>query len=276
MFFSVVIPTFNRKAFLEDAVQSVLEQTCGDFELIVVDDGSTDGTPSILNARSDARFRFIIHPKNRGVSAARNTGIRISAGTYVCFLDSDDLWKPEKLAMQKEFFEQNPGTLICHTNEDWIANGRRKNQSDRHRKQGGFFFERSLELCLVSPSSVAIHRSLFDEEGFFDEQLAVCEDYDFWLRLNIHHAFGYLETALVVKRGGHADQLSRSTPVMDSYRIKSLLKLIERNDLPDDLKGATIRVLRKKARVVRDGCRKRGKTADAHYYDELIRSLPGP
>ena len=260
---SIVIPTYNRAWILEEAIESVLAQTCRDFELIVVDDGSTDDTGDIL-----ARYPGIIVVKqeNKGVSAARNAGVSIASGKYLAFLDSDDLWLPKKLEKQIRFFRENPSTLICQTGEIWIRKGVRVNPGKRHVKPSGMIFERSLELCLVSPSAVMMSRKLFDETGGFDENLPACEDYDLWLRITHKHPVHLIREALVIKRGGHEDQLSRSRG-LDRYRIMSLIKIIESGALTKDQHESAVRALRRKCQIYANGCEKRGRIEEAtHFY----------
>ena len=205
---SVIIPTFNRARKVSRAISSVLAQTFLDFELIVVDDGSSDGTKD-MTARFGTRINLIAHTTNLGVSAARNTGIRRSSAPLIAFLDSDDYWLPEKLATQMSFFETQPHALACQTEEIWIRKGQRVNPGKRHIKPSGDIFESSLKLCLVSPSAVMLKRSLLDEVGLFDEHLPACEDYDLWLRISCRHPVYLLDRQLVIKEGGHKDQLSR-------------------------------------------------------------------
>jgi glycosyltransferase involved in cell wall biosynthesis len=262
---SVVIPTFNRAWILPEAVASVLSQTFENFELIVVDDGSTDGTLSLLENVKDIR---VVAQENKGVSAARNSGIEAAAGDYLAFLDSDDLWLPEKLASQMAFFKAHPESMICQTQEIWIRNGKRINPRERHRKASGMFFERSLELCLVSPSAVVIRRNLLEAVGRFDEALPACEDYDLWLRIGARYPVFLVDKPLVIKRGGHADQLSASRG-LDKYRIQSLKKLLDGDRLSRDQRQAAAAVLRKKCEIYAAGCSKRGRDEAAEYYLQL-------
>ncbi|MFZ0612874.1 MAG: glycosyltransferase [Desulfobacterales bacterium] len=265
---SVIIPTYNRAWVVRDAIDSVLGQSHADFELIVVDDGSTDGTPRILDAYGD-RLQ-VIRQERGGVSAARNRGIAAAAGPLVALLDSDDLWLPNKLAVQVDFFKNNQSALICQTEEIWIRNGLRVNPAKRHRKPSGMIFERSLELCLVSPSAVMARRELFDLVGLFDESLPACEDYDLWLRVGSRFPVHLIDRPLVIKRGGHPDQLSRQ-PSLDRYRIHSLVKLIEAGRLTPIQHDAVVITLRKKCAVYANGCLKRGRLAEAAHYASLSR-----
>ena len=262
---SVIIPTFNRAWCLMEAVDSVLSQTYPNYELIVVDDGSTDNTGDLL---SHCQGISVIQQTNQGVSSARNRGIASSKGELIAFLDSDDLWQPEKLAAQVAFFGQHQDAMICQTEEVWIRNGRRILPKSRHKKISGLFFERSLELCLVSPSAVMMKRQLFDDVGLFDVKLPACEDYDLWLRVGAHLPIYLIEEALIIKRGGHADQLS-SNPALDKYRIRSIQKLLEGGELSLEQQTMAINVLRKKCQIFAAGCRKRGKYEEMQYYMDM-------
>ncbi|WP_155304347.1 glycosyltransferase family 2 protein [Desulfosarcina widdelii] len=263
---SVIIPTFNRNGMLKDAVDSVLDQEYGNTELIVVDDGSTDATVRMLSAYQN-RLR-LIRQENRGVSSARNAGIRAAAGTLIALLDSDDLWLPGKLRAQVDYFEAHPEALICQTEEIWIRNGVRVNPGKRHRKEAGDIFERSLAMCLVSPSAVMMRKSLLGEVGLFDESLTACEDYDLWLRIAWKHPVHLIDTPLIIKRGGHADQLSRM-PELDKYRIRSICNLLDRGCLSPSQEEASVGMLKTKCAIYAQGCRKRGRDEDALYYDLL-------
>jgi glycosyltransferase involved in cell wall biosynthesis len=255
---SVVIPTCNRSKTLIRALKSVRAQTSPPAEIIVVDDGSTDGTPEkIKKGFPDV---ILIRQPNRGVSAARNRGIRESAGDWIAFLDSDDEWKPEKLEKQLAELALDGDTPLCHTNEIWIRNGRRVNEGKRHAKAGGRIFQRCLPLCVISPSASVIRRSLFDEIGFFDESLPVCEDYDMWLRICARYPVSFVADPLTIKHGGHEDQLSRSYPAMDRYRIRAIEKILDEGILEPEDRTVAIRVLLDKIEIYMNGAGKRSKT----------------
>ncbi|MSP38958.1 MAG: glycosyltransferase family 2 protein [Deltaproteobacteria bacterium] len=264
---SVIIPTFNRWPMVGAAIESVLAQSFSDYELIVVDDGSTDDTATQL-ARFGSRL-LLLTQANRGVSAARNLAVRQARGRYLAFLDSDDLWLANKLAIQTAFMERNPSVQICQNEEIWIRNGVRVNPKAKHRKPSGDIFLSSLELCLVSPSAVLLTRELFEQVGGFDETFPVCEDYDLWLRIARDYPVAMIDEPLVVKRGGHADQLSHSIWGMDRYRVLALQKLL-RSGLDDGRRIATLDVLRRKVAVLADGARKRGKLAEAQDYENIL------
>jgi glycosyltransferase involved in cell wall biosynthesis len=265
---SVILPAHNRAWSLRAAIESVLEQDYPAFELIVVDDGSTDETPELL-AEFGHRLRGVRQP-HRGVSAARNRGIREARGALVAFLDSDDRWLPGKLAAQAAFFADHPDALICQTEERWIRRGVRVNPRRRHRKRSGMIFIPSLELCLVSPSAVMVRRDLFDRVGGFDERLPACEDYDLWLRVTRTHPVHLLETPYIVKHGGHEDQLSRM-PGLDRFRVRAIRKLLDAGGLSPDQERAARRVLAEKCRIYAAGCQKRGRRAEAEAFLALGR-----
>ncbi len=252
------------------AVDSVLAQSFIDYELIVVDDGSTDNTQDLLSAC--AKKITCIQQKNRGVSAARNTGIHASHGSLIAFLDSDDYWLPDKLAIQTAFFNANPEAAICQTEEIWVRNGLRVNPKKKHAKPSGDIFERSLSLCLVSPSAVMLRRELFDDVGLFDETLPACEDYDMWLRISCRYPVHLIDTPLIIKNGGHPDQLSRQAG-LDKYRIRSLLGLIQSGRLSRTQLSQAVKVLGEKCRIYAEGCRKRGREDEAAYFQHLTKSL---
>jgi glycosyltransferase involved in cell wall biosynthesis len=271
---SVIIPTFNRAGWVTEAVTSVLAQTYGDYELLVVDDGSTDATVAAL-APFGRRLRLVRSAARRGVSAARNLGIKAARGEWLAFLDSDDLWLPEKLARQAAYLAARPELLICQTEEVWVRRGVRVNPPQTHRKAGGDIFWRSLERCSVSPSAVMLNRRLLDEVGLFDENLPAAEDYDLWLRVAWRHPVGLLPEPLVIKRGGHPDQLSRQWG-LDRWRIRALLKLLAEPGLPETHREAARRTLARKCAIYAQGCDKRRKSAEAHHYRNLSEPVNEP
>jgi len=268
---SVIVPTYNRSSFVLEAVDSVFKQTFEDFELIVVDDGSIDGTAEALNQyKGRLIYSFQDH---QGVSAARNRGIQTARGKWIAFLDDDDLWLPEKLETQIRFFSQNPEAMICQTQEIWIRNGRRVNPRKKHRKYSGDIFAPSLLLCLVSPSAVMIRRDLFERVGYFDEDMPACEDYDLWLRISAQFPIFLIDQPLVVKRGGHRDQLSRTTPALDRFRIQSLVKILDSGQLTAVQYDLAFKELKDKCRIYGQGCLKRGREKESHFYLALPERL---
>lgn len=252
---SVVIPTYNRAHILPRALDSVLNQTLQPQEIIVVNDGSTDQTKNVL---SNYPGLLVIEQENLGVSSARNSGIEKASGHWIAFLDSDDEWLPDKLEKQWVAICRD-NKLICHTGEIWIRNGKRVNPMKKHQKYGGRIYEKCLPLCVISPSSVMIHKSVFDDIGVFDESLEVCEDYDLWLRICSKYPVLFIDESLMVKYGGHEDQLSRKHWGMDRFRVRALEKMLDSGGLNKSQRLATIKILIQKLEIIINGMKKRGK-----------------
>ena len=265
---SVIIPTYNRKNLLKRALRSVSSQMFVPQEIIVVDDGSSDGTKDWVLER----FPYVryLYQDNSGVSSARNAGIKEAKGSWIAFLDSDDEWMPNKLEQQKRVINSSQEAWLCHTNEIWIRNGVRVNQMKKHQKYGGDVFENCLDICRISPSSVLIKKEVFEMVGLFDESLKVCEDYDLWLRITSVLPVIFLDQPLIMKYGGHADQLSRVDNGIEQYRIKSLEKILQSESLSaDQLKSAKSHLL-KKLKIFSSGLEKRNKLKELNIYKKKI------
>ncbi|MCU7922572.1 MAG: glycosyltransferase [Candidatus Thiodiazotropha sp. (ex Dulcina madagascariensis)] len=267
MSLSVIIPTHNRRHTLPRALDSVLVQSFSPLEIIVVDDGSDDGTRRLIENRYP-QCGYFAQP-NQGVSSARNLGIQQAQGEWIAFLDSDDCWLPDKLRRQIELVGRSAGHRLCHTDEIWIRNDVRVNQMDKHAKSGGHIFQRCLALCVISPSSVMLHRSLFDEFGLFDPELPACEDYDLWLRICSREPVLFIDEPLIMKYGGHDDQLSRHHWGMDRFRVYALRKLLDNQDLQDNDRAAAVETLLMKCGILAQGAEKRGHLERAAYYRTL-------
>ena len=253
---SVVIPTFNRRQTIGRSIDSVLNQTLFPSEIIVVDDGSTDGTSDYI--QSNFPSIRLLQQSNKGVSSARNMGIRSSNSDWVALLDSDDEWFPKKLEKQVMTLSQNLDIKFCHTEEIWIRNGVRVNQMKKHQKYGGHIFNKCLDMCRISPSSVLFHRSILDDVGYFDKDQKVCEDYDLWLRITAKYPVLYIDESLIKKYGGHEDQLSKVKDGIESHRIKVLEKLIMQK-FTSVQKNAMLKMLIEKLTIFSIGAQKRGK-----------------
>ncbi|MCG7866845.1 MAG: glycosyl transferase [gamma proteobacterium symbiont of Stewartia floridana] len=261
---SVIIPTYNRASTLPRALDSVFAQTLPPLEVIVIDDGSDDETKTVVE-RDYPDVIYLPQP-NSGVSHARNSGIRHAKGEWLALLDSDDSWLPEKLQLQMASLNRSPQLRISHTDEIWIRNGVRVNQMNKHAKQGGYIFKHCLPLCVISPSAALIHHSVFQEYGLFDTHLPACEDYDLWLRICAKEAVDFIEKPLVVKYGGHQDQLSRKHWGMDRFRVYALQKLLDNHDLNHANRCAAIEVLCKKCLILSKGAEKRGHQERADHF----------
>ncbi len=264
---SVVIPTHNRAHTLPRAIDSVLSQSLAPSEIIVVDDGSNDTTACLMADRY--RQCDYVQQDNLGVSSARNRGIERARGEWIALLDSDDRWLPNKLQLQIEALSDSPQHRLCHTNEIWIRKGIRVNQMHKHAKSGGRIFRRCLPLCVISPSSVVMHRTLFDEFGLFDTELPACEDYDFWLRICAREAVLFIDQPLIEKYGGHPDQLSHRHWGMDRFRVRSLIKILDSRQLDEEDRVAAVSTLVEKCTILAQGAEKRGHHERAAYYRAL-------
>ena len=252
---SIVIPTYNRDHCLNRAIKSVLNQTFSTIECIVVDDGSTDETASLLESYQN-QISVITHSQNKGVSASRNSGIKNAKYSWISFLDSDDEWIAEKLQNQISFLERYPFYSVLQSNEKWIRNGKPFNQKKHHKKKSGYIFQPCLERCMIGPSSVIIHKSVFDQFGVFDESLPACEDYDLWLRLSRSLLIGLEPSESLKKYGGHPDQLSTSIQALDKYRIMALEKALSKETHPV-FREYIVSVLEKKKSIFLTGLSKR-------------------
>jgi len=263
---SVIIPTYNRKSWLAQALNSVLRQTLPAAEIIVIDDGSTDGTGKWIGET----FPGIIYhwQPQQGPAAARNRGAQLASADWLAFLDSDDRWLPQKLEKQRDFLSAHPDYECVYTDEIWIRSGRRVNQAKRHRKYGGRIYLHCLPLCVISPSSILMARRLWDALGGFDPNLPACEDYDLWLRLAARFPVGYLDEPLIIKYGGHADQLSRQWG-LDRYRVMALQKMLRSGDLPARWFEATRQNLLQRCEILVAGFRKHGRKAEAARFEAI-------
>jgi glycosyltransferase involved in cell wall biosynthesis len=263
---SVIIPTYNRASLLGEAIQSVQNQDyftredSSSFELIVVDDGSTDNTKEVVRSFGKrVKYHF---QSNRGVSAARNKGLSLAKGDFISFLDSDDLWKNEKIGIQLSFMKAFSKAKVCYTEETWIRHGVFVNPKKKHTKYSGWIFDKVLPLCLLSLSSAFFRKEVFEEIGMFDEELPACEDYDLGIRIAAKYPVYLLPRALIIKRGGHADQLSRKYWGMDRFRVKVLEKALHL-DLTHRQRLLVKQELVKKYQILTKGYRNRNKQDEA-------------
>jgi len=273
---SVIIPTYNRKTLVLEAVESVLQGTFRDFELIVVDDGSTDGTLETLSQRGfTVSPLFLISLPHTGLPGlVRNRGARIARGTYLAFLDADDLWLPQKLELQlkahREASARGQRYRISHTRELWVRQGKIVSQrKQKHRREGDVFRD-ALKKCILGPSTVMMEKSLFLEVGGFREDLKIAEDYELWVRITSWEPVLYLGQPLTVKRGGSPDQLSQTYPYIEPFRLKALKDLVDRGFFlhREDRQKEALEELVRKCLIHAEGCRKRGKLEEAAYWEE--------
>ena len=251
---SVIIPTYNRVQTLIRAIDSVLNQKSPVDEIIVVDDGSTDDTANQIS-RNYPNVK-LIRQSNLGVSAARNAGIKQAGFEWIALLDSDDTWMPEKISAIQQAQQAQPEILLFHSEEIWIRNGVRVNPMNKHRKSGGWIFEHCLPLCVISPSAAVVHQSLLQSAAYFDETLPACEDYDLWLKICHQFPVAFLDRPLITKYGGHDDQLSGQFWGMDRFRIRSLERLLEQQQLTRQQYFAAESMLTQKLNILLNGAKK--------------------
>ena len=268
---AAVIPTFNRASLVSRAIDSVMRQTFLPSEIIVVDDGSTDNTEDLISEKYHSVS--YLKTENRGVSAARNIGIKATKSEWIAFLDSDDEWLPQKLEKQIAKISNQHNYKIIHCEEIWFRNGRRVNPKIKHKKYGGYIFEKCLPLCVISPSAVVIHRDIFQELGCFDETLPACEDYDLWLRICSKYPVLFVDEPLIKKFGGHDDQLSKRFWGMDRFRVEALRKILTLGKLTESQKQKATNMLIHKCSILISGFIKRGNYQEAQKYKSLVGNV---
>lgn len=266
---AVVLPTYNRARLLARAVRSVLQQSYEDWELWLIDDGSTDDTRAVVEPFLQTHPRiFYCYQDNGGVSRARNRAIFATAAPYVAFLDSDDEWLLDKLERQIRFVQQNPNLRLVHGEEIWLRNGELLRPLKKHQKSGGRIFKRCLSLCCISPSTVMMQTDLARSLGGFREDFPVCEDYDLWLKIAAQEEVGFIPEPLIRKYGGHEDQLSHRK-IMDEYRARALWEMRDHPALSNEDRAALLEELEKKRQILIRGYAKHGRLSDAERWRSL-------
>ncbi|MEO6094429.1 MAG: glycosyltransferase family A protein [Fibrobacteria bacterium] len=273
---TVVIPTHDRAGLLPRALDSALAQQGCDFEVVVADDGSADDTPRVLQPYlADPRVR-VLALAHGGVSRARNAAVAVAQAPLIAFLDSDDEWLPGKLAAQTSLIRET-GLSICQTEETWIRNGVRVNPPAHYVKRSGDIYALSLRHCMITPSSVLMTRDLYRAVGGFNPEFPACEDFEMWLRITWNHPVGLLPKPMLVRYGGHADQLSTRYPAQDRFRIRALTLHLDGTPLDPGRRGLALQALEEKLRIYEAGCAKRGKLEELEWCREIRnRHLSGP
>jgi len=270
---SVVIPSHNRRHMLERALQSVFDQTSRVDEVILVDDGSTDGSSEMVGQLFPEVS--VLKQPNLGVSAARNRGITQARYEWIALLDSDDSWLPQKIDQIRKAHKLQPDFVLYHSDEIWIRRGVRVNPMQKHIKYGGWIFEQCLPLCAISPSAAVIRKSTLESLGSFDENLPACEDYDLWLRICHQFPVHHVAQALVTRYAGHDDQLSQQYPVMDRFRIRALHRLLTTQNLKTELRQAAEAMLLSKLDILLNGAIKHQNQALIEEFGPLRDSWCG-
>ena len=293
---SVIIPVYNRPELLLEAAESVFAQTFADYELIIVDDGSTDGTQASAaglagSAAADGRCRIISTAHTGFPGAARNRGAAAASGRYLAFLDSDDYWLPEKLALQYKHM-RNTGMKLSHTREIWLREGREVSQKSQKHKREGYVFTDALKKCIIGPSTTMIDREYYLAGGGFHEQLEIAEDYEYWLRITCGQPVGYLNEALTCKRAGAWPQLSEKYGKIEWFRLCALGGLLgiavpgfsadavymqdyRWRGFSSEASADAVDEFIFKCGVWAAGCRKRGRISEAEQIDAIITGIGG-
>ncbi|WP_455382298.1 glycosyltransferase family 2 protein [Salinispira pacifica] len=278
---TVIIPTYNRARLVAEAIGSVLDQTEPAEQIVVVDDGSTDATAERLAAY--AQRIEVVRIEHCGMAGrVRNVGAGRATGDLLAFLDSDDLWRPEKLARQRALHRADPTLRISHTRETWLRNGRIVSQAGQRHARSGDIFDDALVKCIMGPSTVMVDRPLFSAAGGFREDLEIGEDYELWLRIVDSERVGYIDEELTIKRAGltgsdsdGSGQLSAKYGQIEIFRIRALRELIERSALSAGRLPSARRELARKCMVYAAGCSRRGRAAEAAEYRALASRCLG-
>ncbi|MDF1816225.1 MAG: glycosyltransferase family A protein [Verrucomicrobiales bacterium] len=257
----VVIPAYNRPDQLKRAVTSVLQQRYRDFSLVVVDDASTEDIGECEALVRENGHDWLRLSANVGPALARNKGAEGRVFQWVAFLDSDDIWLPDKLESQIAWCADNPAFRISQVRESWFRNGESFAKPPHLEQTGGDIFRDCVERCAIGPSCVMIRHDLWQESGGFDARFRVCEDYELWLRVASRDAVGLVEgPALVEKYGGHDDQLSVLVPALDRFRFAALALFLNRaQGLSPQNRDVVHSGLTKRAKILAKGAARRGR-----------------
>ncbi|MEL1244159.1 glycosyltransferase family 2 protein [Flavobacterium sp. DGU11] len=213
-FFSVVIPLYNKENFIAKTLKSVLAQTFSDFEVVIVNDVSTDSSLSIAQNFVDSRIKIISHPKNKGLSASRNTGIKNASADYVAFLDADDLWKPEFLKTIHILISKYPeaGSFATKYEEVYPENTIIPSFDLQLEKNMGIieFYRSNLNQSIYYPSCLCVRKEVFKKAGYYNEMITFGEDIDLNIRLYQHFKLAYCDKPLVSYTMDSQNQITRS------------------------------------------------------------------
>jgi glycosyltransferase involved in cell wall biosynthesis len=281
---AAIIPVKGRPALLKEALDSILSGNILPSSVFVVIDsiGEEREMDSIaleeFFLRSKKIFSEIhfkkIYSANEGPARARNLAAKEAKEEWISFLDSDDLWLPEKLESQISYLKKRPHLHGASGLERWIKNGKVLIQPQKLRPGHGRFIKDSLHRCLVPCSSVIIRRSIFLDEGGFDENFPVCEDYEFWIRFLSRHPLGFIDREIAIKRSGDWSQLS-SSHSLDKYRILALLKSVQNCNFSKEESGEAKKACYEKFSIFESGAKKRGNHNEAEDLIMKINSVFG-
>ncbi len=300
MDYTVIITTIpSRQDLLMRSLTSVMQQSLPAREVIVVCDRTSlqhslatlrdisiqylqqnlNNINSINAGELLSKIKFI-ESDSKGISSARNSGINAATSKWLAFLDDDDEWLTEKMFQQAKIIEEANGAdmssiatmpkySICHTMEKWLRKGQHIKQMAKHQPSGGKIYLKSIQLCSMAPSSVVIHREIFNRYGMFDERMSVCEDFDMWLRITAYEEVLLAKQSLVIKHDGHANQLSHLYWGMDRFRIYALQKMLREQNLTTEYREATEHSINQRLSILAEGARKRNKQSHSLYYSAI-------
>jgi len=216
-FFTVIIPLYNKEKYVSNTIKSILNQTFTDFELLIINDCSTDKSAAIASEFSSDKVRIIHHEKNSGLAATRNTGIKNATSNYITFLDADDLWKPHFLEKIFHLIQNFPEARIFGTNyeEIWGTTIKKPHNSSESLATGftGYinFFKMNLKQGIYNHGSICLHKEVFEKVGFYNETIHFSEDLDFNIRANYHYKLAYDNSVQMSYFMQTDNQLTRSS-----------------------------------------------------------------
>ncbi len=286
--FSVIIPFYQREDLLLEALQSALNQSCKEYEIILINDGTPHISDKLQRCIADYPvIRYVEQPHSGFPGAVRNRGVAHATGEWLAFLDSDDLWVPHKLERCKAYINGAGSTAmsagtdstalhlhnlpkvypLIHSREEWIRNGERVSQrKQKHAREGDIFFD-ALKKCIIGPSTTVMRRDIFLELGGFREDIEIAEDYELWLRYCDRYKVSYIEEPLVIKRAGPWEQLSTKYQEIEIFRIHALKELVDREIFTKDHQQEASQELARKCHIYGMGAEKRGDQhrADTYY-----------
>lgn len=224
---SVIIPLYNGEKFISETTESVLAQTYKNMEIIIINDGSTDGSHEKIKPYLN-RIKYI-YQENKGISVARNKAILNSTGEYIAFLDHDDLWKPEKITLQVQYLDQHQDVGFVHTNLSIMRDTKITKeifQTEKRNREGDCFNELLLG-NFINMLTVMVRRKCLEQVGIFDPDIKVIQDYDLWLRIAKHFRLGYINKPLAIYRI-HDSNISKNKirlTLEEIKLIKTMLRL---------------------------------------------------
>lgn len=243
---SIIIPAYNSSRFISEAIKSIFNQTFKDFEIIVIDDGSTDDTKDVLKPFIH-QIQYIFK-ENGGVASARNVGIRMSKGKYIAFLDYDDIWLPNKLELQVQILDTCPQVGLVHTDNLFLINNETSSHTckskikDKKLLSGRIFKSLLMQKFFLTCSTVMVRKVCFDKVGLFDISLPPADDFDMWLRITKEWDCAYIDIPLVKYRI-HSSNISRNHQKMHSATFAVLTKIFTDSLFTEDTQLLRPRVL---------------------------------